>query len=165
MQRKATLLLCVAVAGVLLAGCEGRNNQALATGVGTVAGGVAGALLGRQLGGRNSPGALIGGLVGAAMGGLLTNHVAHRLSAAERWRQNTAHRRLLEAPVEPDAPLPQRRWVSPEDPTTRGTAEVLVVTDGGQCRTIREIAYVRGEELRQEARFCRGENGQWTRQA
>jgi len=164
MRRRASSLLCVALAGVLLAGCEGRNNQAVATGVGSVAGGVAGALLGRQLGGRNSSGALIGGLVGAAVGGLLGNHVGHRLSAGERWRRNTAHRRLLETPVEPDAPLPQRRWVSPEEPTTGGTAEVLVVTDGGQCRTIREIAYVRGEELRQEARFCRGENGQWTRQ-
>jgi surface antigen len=164
MRRIATSALCLAIAAVLLAGCEGRNNQPVATGVGTVAGGVAGALLGRRLGGRHSSGALVGGLVGAAVGGLLGNRVAHRLSAAERWRQNTAHRRLLEAPVEPDAPLPQRRWVSPEDPTTNGTAEVLVVTDGGQCRTIREIAYVRGEELRQEARFCRSENGQWTRQ-
>jgi surface antigen len=164
MRRKASSLLCAAVAGVLLAGCEGRNNQAVATGIGTVAGGVAGALLGRQLGGRNSSGALIGGFVGAAVGGLLGNQVGRRLSAGENWRRNTAHRRLLDTPVEPDAPLPQRRWVSPEDPTTGGTAEVLVVTDGGQCRTIREIAYVRGEELRQEARFCRGENGQWTRQ-
>jgi surface antigen len=165
MQRKAGFLVCVAASGLLLGGCEGANNQqALATGIGTAAGGVAGALIGRQVGGRNSSGALIGGLIGAAVGGVAGNMIGQRLTEAERQRQMAANQRVLDAPLKPNAPLPREQWVSPENPATRGTTEVVRVTDGGQCRNIREIAYVQGQEVRQDARFCRDGNGQWTRQ-
>ncbi|MBX9748958.1 MAG: glycine zipper 2TM domain-containing protein [Roseococcus sp.] len=164
MRKKAGFLVCLAASGLFLAGCEGQNQQALATGIGTAAGGVAGALIGRQVGGRNSSGALIGGIIGAAVGGVAGNLIGQRLSEAERQRQVAANQRVLEAPVRPDAPLPREQWVSPENPSTRGTTEVLRVTDGGQCRNIREIAYIRGQEVRQETRICRDSNGQWPRQ-
>jgi surface antigen len=164
MQRKAGLLVCVAASSLVLGGCEGTNQQAVATGIGTAAGGLAGALIGRQVGGSGSSGALIGGLLGAAVGGVAGNMIGQRLSEAERQRQVAANQRVLDTPLKPNAPLPREQWTSPENPTTRGTTEVVRVTDGGQCRNIREIAYVRGQEVRQDARFCRDGNGQWTRQ-
>jgi surface antigen len=164
MRMRAGVLACVAASGLLLGGCEGTNQQAVATGIGTAAGGLAGALIGRQVGGAGSSGALIGGLLGAAVGGVAGNLIGQRLSEAERQRQMAANQRVLDAPVRPNAPLPREQWVSPENPATRGTTEVVRVTDGGNCRNVREIAYVRGQEVRQDARYCRGDNGAWTRQ-
>jgi hypothetical protein len=39
------------------------------------------------------------------------------------------------------------------------------VSDGGNCRNVREIAIVRGQEVRQESRYCRNQAGAWVLQA
>jgi surface antigen len=69
---------------------------------------------------------------------------------------------VLEGPPQPGQ---RDQWQSPETPNTRGTTELTRVTDGGSCRNVREIAIIRGEEVRQESRYCRGQDGRWVLQA
>jgi len=160
MAKKAGLVVCLVAAGGLLAGCEGgQGNEQLVTAGGAVVGGVAGALIGRQVGG-GATGAVVGGILGAGLGGLVGNVVAQRLSQNERERAAASTERVLAAPPRPGA---RQDWVSPDTPGNRGSAELMRVTDGGNCRMVREIAIVRGEEVRQESRFCRGGDGRWVR--
>lgn len=158
---RAASLVCLAAAGGLLVACDGQNNQVVGTGAGAVLGGVAGALIGRQVGGGPT-GAIVGGLLGAGAGALAGNYIAQRLSERERERAASSTSRVLDGPARPGA---RDEWRSPDTPGNRGASELVRVTDGGTCRMVREIAYVRGEELQEETRYCRGSDGRWARAA
>ena len=62
-RRGAVSVACVAVVGLLLAGCEGGSAGTGSPGVGTVAGAAAGAGAGRLLFGNSTTGMLIGAVL------------------------------------------------------------------------------------------------------
>jgi surface antigen len=92
----------------------------------------------------------------ALMGGIL----AQFLSPRERDQAGQSTQRVLDAPARPGT---RDNWSSPDTPGNRGETELVRVDQGGNCRTVREIAYVRGQEVSQQSQFCRTASGGWER--
>jgi len=167
MQSAARIFSAGLVVVPLLCGCQTQEQTGAL--VGGVGGAVAGGLIGRAIGG--STGAVIGTVVGGGAGLLIGSEIGRRLDAADRERAEYATRQALAAPVAyPStnasyAPPPKPVvWNSNKHQDVRGTAAVTSVqrqADGGECRMVRETAYVSGEELVENKRYCRGQDGQW----
>jgi surface antigen len=150
-------------------------------------------VIGNELGGTT--GALVAGIGGGVLGGLIGGEIGGRLDEADRERASQATLQALErSEVEaasapqptvgeslPVTPVPQRQpepvvasspvvaWDSDENEDVSGTAEVVdaeIDTANRECRTVREIAYIGGEEIAQESQYCRDPAGSgWTKVA
>ncbi len=159
----------------LLCGCQTQEQ----TGglVGGVGGAVAGGLIGRSLGG--STGAAIGALAGGATGYFVGSAIGRRLDDQDRARAQAATQQALAAPVyyppptaqNPAPPPPPARpvaWNSARNANVSGSSQVTSVQrqpSGGECRMVRETAYIQGQEVVQNTRYCRGSDGNWQAQA
>jgi surface antigen len=183
---------CIAVAGCETTGSSQTAGQlgggalggAIGGFLGNEIGGTAGALIGVVAG------VALGGLVGGEIGRRLDEADRERASAATQQALERTEVRVVEAPAprptttEPrqvDAPAkpPQRReielvsapresWNSDENADVSGSATVIgadIDDDGRQCRTVREVAYIGGEELKQEVEYCRVADGGWVKTA
>ena len=168
----ASVVISAGLLGGLLGGCQtSEQNGALAgAGVGAVACGVAGALIFHTaLGATASAGAC------GAAGYFIGSAIGRRLDEQERQRAAYATQQALAQPVAvprgrttPITP-PARpvRWTSDSQPNVRGTAAVVSVqpeASGGECRVVRETAYIKGEEVNQNSRYCRNGGGEWMAQ-
>lgn len=121
---------------------------------------LAGGLIGNALGGRN--GMLIGGAIGGLGGALIGGQIGRDLDERDRRRAEEATRSALM-----DSSRQPVNWVSSQNTGTRGGAQVVAVqrqASGGECRTVRETAYIKGEERVQNARYCQNASGEWIAQ-
>ncbi len=163
MHRTGTVAVAALVALSACQGTPGMQNDQQAGGLlGGAAGGIAGGLLGSNLGGA---GGLIGGVLGSVGGYLLGSAIGARLDAGDREQAQRATAQALSAPVGPDATAAPVGWSSNHNNGVNGSAQVVGVqpqSDGGQCRDVREVAYINGEQTNQTTRYCRGANGAWT---
>lgn len=155
MKRTGCVLMASAMTLTLMSGCA--NNEQTGMLVGGGGGMLAGGLIGNALGGRNGTiiGAAIGGLGGALIGG----QIGRDLDERDRRRAEEATRfALMNSSRQPV------NWASDRNTGTRGGAQVVAVqrqSTGGECRTVRETAYIRGEERVQNARYCQNAGGEW----
>ena len=60
---------------------------------------------------------------------------------------------------------PTSTWKSDQSPDVNGTSQVVAAgtdTNGKECKRVREVAYIRGKEVRQETVYCRSDaSGGW----
>jgi surface antigen len=157
--------MAVVLAGALaVAGCDtpGLQNDQQAGGlIGGAGGAIAGGIIGNSFGGF---GGLIGGVLGSVGGYLVGSAIGARLDQADRQRAEAATQRALAAPT-PETPV---AWHSDHNTGVSGSAQVVSQqpqSNGGECRDVREVAYINGEQTTQTSRYCRGPSGAWTRQA
>jgi surface antigen len=160
-------LAIIALATVpLLCGCQ--NNEETGGLVGALGGGALGAGLGGAIGG-NATGALIGGAVGSVAGYLVGSEIGRELDARDRAIAANATQRALEQPVSnpstvAEAPPPPATWQSDHSGAS-GSAQVISVqpqASGGDCKLVHQIAYIQGNEVQQNSRYCQSPNGTWT---
>ena len=159
--------ICALALAPLLGGCATQEQSGALMGGG--AGAIAGGVLGGALGGRT--GALLGAAIGGTAGAFAGSAVGRRLDDQDRARAQTATQQALSAPVTyssasaTSAPPPRPVvWNSAQNQGISGTSAVTSVqrqSDGGECRLVRETAYIKGEEVVQNNRYCRGTDGQW----
>jgi surface antigen len=152
----------------LLGGCQTQEQSgALLGGVG---GAVAGGVIGHAIGG--GAGTAIGAMLGGGMGLLVGSSVGRRLDEQDRQRAEYATQQALAQPVAYASPgamqaAPPARpvaWNSARNTDVSGSSTVTSVqrqAGGGECRMVRETAYIKGEEVVQNNRYCRGSDGQW----
>lgn len=158
MKRNSCVLIAAALTLTLTSGCQTNEQTGMLIGGG--GGMLAGGLIGNALGGRTGTliGAAIGGLGGAFAGSL----IGRDLDARDRQRAEEATRlALISTSTQPVA------WASDQNTGTRGRAQVVAVqrqSAGGECRTVRETAYIKGEERAQTARYCQSSSGEWVSQ-
>ena len=161
--------------GAVLGAAAGKILGGRNSGVAMLAGGAVGAL----------GGALIGGAIGRS----LDQRDQARAAMATQQALNQPAPAYMIAPVQPAQPngappparrppprppagaprttgattAPAARWSSDHSGAT-GSASVVSVqptSDGGECRSVHEIAYVGGQEVSQDQRYCRGSGGAW----
>lgn len=166
---RGTLALLV-VAPLCLAACQTNEQTGGLVGAGT------GALLGGVLGnaiGHNAAGTLIGAGIGAAGGYFIGSAIGRQLDERDRERAMAATQQVLAEPVyfppsgAPPPPPRSASWTSDHNTGARGSTSVVAVrrqAAGGECRTLREVAYIKGEEVVQNSRYCRSSDGAWTAQ-
>jgi surface antigen len=155
----------IALAGALmLAACQDVPGMQTKQQAGGLLGGAAGAIAGGLLGERYGvAGSLIGGVLGSVGGYMLGSMIGARLDEGDRQRAAAATAQALAAPA-PDTPI---AWHSDHNSGIGGTAEVVgqqPMANGGQCRDVREVAYINGEQTTQTSRYCRDANGAWAKQ-
>ena len=156
------------LAAPLLAGC-GSNAQNYGAGgaaIGAVACGVIGNALFRTAGGTLGSAAACG-----AAGYFIGSAIGRRLDERDRTVAQAATQRALAAPIryrpnQTDVvrPAVSRSWASDHGTGVRGSASVIEATrqpNGGECRTVREIAYIKGQEEAQQTKYCKGGDGSW----
>ncbi|TDH60382.1 hypothetical protein E2C06_22430 [Dankookia rubra] len=175
MRRPGVILLLLIACGLPLGGCQNMNNQQSGALMGAGGGALLGGLSGRLIGGNNT-GAAVGALVGALAGGFAGSVIGQNLDERDRQRAQQATMQVLAQPVQappvapgrsyapPRARAPQATWRSEKNPT-QGSATLVSVdrpaAGTGECRTVREVAYIGGKEVVQNSRYCEGGNGQW----
>ncbi len=151
-----------------LGGCQTQEQSgALLGGVG---GAVAGGVIGHAIGGN--AGTAIGAVLGGGAGMLVGSSIGRRLDDQDRQRAEYATQQALaqpvyyQSPTAPTAPPPAQpvAWNSARNAGVSGSSTVTQVqrqAGGGECRMVRETAYIKGEEVVQNNRYCRGNDGQW----
>ena len=175
MRSKYLALACAGALG--LSACQTTEGQ------GQVFGALAGAAAAYALtDGSDDETRLLAALAGAAAGAYLGGEIAKRLNQSERVQATQATQAALEAPVvaapqTPATPAPtspgavpvqskQVAWQSDSRTDVAGSAQVTQVAQnpstGGECRTVREVAIIRGEEIIQDTQYCKGNTGQWS---
>ncbi len=163
MTRNRRTVVAMAVAALLLAGCQTTGDDPPS---GAVAGSLTGAASGAGAatgiaiagGGFSGQNTLLGLLVGAVVGGVAGHYMASGDSsgsygAAEREKADQAARELLANPSirivqwESDAHSRVYGWVRP---STGG----LVKVDKG-CRSLKFVRFVNGLSTEEDRQFCR----------
>jgi outer membrane protein OmpA-like peptidoglycan-associated protein len=84
-----TVIVPLAVAALVLGGCEGMSERQKGTATGAGVGAVAGAAVGSATGGRAGTGAVIGGALGAVVGNLWSKRQEERRVAMEQATRGT----------------------------------------------------------------------------
>lgn len=148
-------------ASLLVAGCSqeaGQNEQAGSL-IGAGGGALFGGLLGNTLSHGSAVGTVLGVGLGAGAGYLVGDAIGRQLDQRDREAAQRATVAALSAPPN----KPPVRWHS-DHTSNSGTAVVQHVqkTSTGECRTVREVAYIKGEEVTQDQKYCRGTDGEWT---
>ena len=149
-----TALVCLMILGVLQ-GCQTTaSNEEIGTAVGLVVGAVAGAAFGD--GGGQLAASFAGALVGAVAGQM----IGKRLDEADRLKAQSASMAALSVPTGETV-----EWESDEKANTGGTATPITETaleEGEECRTVREVVVVDGEEEVLISKYCKdSEDGRW----
>ena len=166
--RKLTLIVASAVMP-LVAGCQ--NNEQTGGLLGGIGGALACGAVGAALTHRAYGAALPAAACGAA-GYFIGSAIGRQLDERDRAMAAAATRQVLALPVSYPAAssTPHHaaartvRWTS-DHSSAHGSATVVAVqprSGGGECRTVREIAYIRGEEVPQTTKYCRSPEGSWT---
>lgn len=176
-MKSSSQLVAMAMAGMLaVSACE-TQEEFWGT-MGALTGAVAaGMLVG------DDDGALLAAavLAGAAAGGWLGSNFGRGLDEAERERVAASTQQVLNQNIPTNSPLrsasaaysasaaavaPAVTWTSPTNPqTVSGKTTLLQVSsDGGgsECRTVRQLVVVNGQEESQDTQFCRASaDAQW----
>lgn len=173
-SRMTMALVLAAALAAPLTGCESSgSNQTVGTVLGGLGGAAIGAVGGAAVGGRT--GAVIGAVAGGVIGGWAGSTIGRRLDERDRQQASTATAQALNQPVQAQRTSSGRTttrgrqvsWRS-DHSGNRGTAQVTNVErrdNGTECRQVREIAYVNGEEVAQNSRYCKDNEGRWARTA
>lgn len=131
------------------------SQQETATALGMIIGGVAGALIGSSNGGAE-----LGAVLGAAMGGVAGAIIGAKLDEIDRLAANAARTTALSVPTGDRV-----EWESEENISVRGFATPIsakTFSEGRECRTVRQVAYIKGEEIEETTQFCKIEGtGRW----
>ncbi len=167
-----------------------QTGQLLGAGGGALFGGVVGKMLGGKNGqmatlAGSAIGAAGGAFIGGAIGRSLDQRDQHKASAAtQQVLSQPAPAYMLPPDQAEPTPTPSQRRVAPSRTQTssvrasaapsakwtsdhsgaKGSSSVVAVeptSDGGECRSVHEIAYVGGQEISQDQRYCRGGGGDW----
>lgn len=149
------LPILVLLTGLMTGGCETTTPKKDAGAVlGMILGGVAGAALG------DGAGQAVAIIAGAAAGGILGAMIGADLDEADRIKAEAAATAALHVPVGNSV-----EWHSERNTSVGGTATPVAEStdeDGRECRTVRQVAYLDGQEVEDTTRFCRvGESGRW----
>jgi surface antigen len=156
---------------VMLCGCDPNtmNKQQW----GSLLGGGGGAALGGLIGSHASHGKAGMTLMGAGLGGIIGylagSTIGQHLDERDRQSASTATMKVLNQPIRKNSngtgsahPV---KWVSDHNQGTSGSSNVIEVEpnpgSGGECRTVREVAYIKGQEVMQESKYCHNAEGQW----
>jgi surface antigen len=161
------LAIC-AVTGALLCACSptAGPNETSYTLAGCATGALGGGLMGNLLGHGNAGATLAGVGLGAAAGCLTGNAIGRQLDEQDRRIAAAATLRALSLP-----PGRQTTWQS-DHSTNNGRITVQSAqkvasngsassSGGGECKTVREVAYIKGQEVTQDAKYCRNPQGEW----
>lgn len=149
------LALATTLSVMTAAGCatQAQSGGAIGAFVGALGGAATGiATAGRQADNRRQA-AWVGGTAGAVAGAAVGATIGARLDQADRDRADTAARQAIAQRGSGDTGGGVN-WQG----TERGSAEAIgpVSVSGRQdCEQVREVAIIRGEEVRQAAVFCR----------
>jgi surface antigen len=154
-----------AVTGALLCGCSPNAgpNETTYTLAGCATGGLAGGLMGNLLGHGNAGATLAGVGLGAAAGCLTGNAIGRQLDERDRQLAQAATIRALSLP-----PGRQTSWKS-DHTNNSGRITVQKVASntssggggGSECKIVREVAYIKGQEVTQDSKYCRNAQGEW----
>lgn len=146
-------IVAVAMAAVVLAGCEGTGPK---QGVGTVAGAIGGAALGSQFGRGTGNVAAIA--AGTLLGAFLGSEVGKSLDSADRAAIDRAQSRAYVAPVGE-----RIAWNNPQS----GNSGTIVTTregtaaGGAYCREFQNTIIVGGKQEQAYGTACRQPDGSW----
>lgn len=183
MARLALVLLLI----LPIASCSSINREQ-ARQIGQVVGAVAGVAIGIAVGSDagGNVAIAVGGAVGAALGAFIGGEIAEHLSEADRALASQATQTALDADVGPGShatsgnanervskpaaspPQPSVAWMGENDDTVYGSSTVIntEIQNSRTCKLVREVAYVGGQDLRQDVRYCRDRNSHsWIREA
>ena len=157
------VMIC-ALAAVLLFGCSPNAgpNETSYTLAGCATGGLAGGLMGNLFGHGGTGATLAGVGLGAAAGCMAGNAIGRQLDERDRELAQAATMRALSLP-----PGRQATWRS-DHTSNNGRITVQSVqhpsttaSAGGECKLVREVAYIKGQEVTQDAKYCRNTQGEW----
>jgi surface antigen len=170
MRRSCNAAFLAVLALPLLAGCDTKEQSYGAGGaaLGALACGAAGAAIFHTTAGALGSAAACG-----AVGYLVGSSIGRKLDEQDRARAAAATQAALAQPVyyphnttNVVRPRPHPvTWKSDHGTGNSGTAAVVAVQpqpSGGECRTVREVAYIKGQETTQESKYCRSADGSWT---
>jgi len=161
-------VLVVAVA-MMLAACQNMSNQQTGGLLGGAGGGALGGLLGSQFGSGSGKtvATAVGALGGAVAGYFVGSAIGQKLDQADQKKAAATTQKVLTEPVHKDSSgqlvAKQHSW-SDSQKGTKGTSEVTEVQkqpDGGECRTVKEVAYIHGDEVSQDTKYCKDATGNW----
>jgi surface antigen len=139
--------------------------------VGAGGGALIGGAIGNAIGG-NTTGTLVGAGLGAVGGYFIGGAIGEQLDEADRKQATAATQQVLAEPATytpgaPPSPPPQPAQWQSDHSGNSGSAKVVSVqqtANGGECRTVHEVAYIKGQEVPQNSRYCRGTDGAWIAQ-
>jgi surface antigen len=157
MRRAITVIAVVAS----LSACDTnqQNGGLLGAGAGGALGGLLGNAVGKGSGKTTST--VIGAVGGALAGYFVGSAIGSKLDSKDRTKAETATTAALHQPTQRARPI---RWKS-DHSGNNGQAQLVEVEPasggGGECRTVREIAYIKGEEVTQNSKYCRSPAGEW----
>lgn len=190
-RRFISLVVAVALALPLASCESAGEKQTAGTIIGGVGGAVLGGVAGSAVGGRGGAvvGAVAGGLLGAWAGSTIGKQLDERdrqraAAATQRvlaqprpanWQppgqRRTTSRSTTTQSGDSGAPAQQASssgwssaWRSDHNQGVRGNSSVVAVSqnaDGRECRSVQEVAYVKGEEVKQTTRYCKDASGRW----
>ncbi|MBM3521573.1 MAG: hypothetical protein FJX57_01335 [Alphaproteobacteria bacterium] len=155
---------------------------------GAVLGGVVGSAVGGR--GAVVVGAVAGGILGAWAGSAIGKRLDERdrqkaAAATQRvlaqprpanWQppsqRTTTSRSSTTTPSNDSSTQAQQSsssgwssaWRSDQNQGVRGNSSVVAVTrntEGQECRSVQEVAYIKGEEVKQTTRYCKDSSGRW----
>jgi hypothetical protein len=170
--------LVLAALTIAVAGCTNANGTTNNTGTDSLIGGGAGAAFGGLVGnlmGHSATSTLLGAALGGAAGYFAGSAIGQQLDAHDR---ELAAQQTSEGLDEP-APTPEpghavyvrhhhaHRWAS-DHTTTNGSAtleKVSVTPAGNECRLVRELAVIHGQEVVQHTSYCQTASGSWKAEA
>ena len=150
----ATIL--VLAAAMALGGCQ--TNQQTGGLFGAGGGAMFGGLLGNAIG-HDQTSTLIGAGLGAIGGYFIGSAIGRQLDQPDQQRAARATQQVLVSRKSGAS----RSWKN-SGTGVRGSSTVVATepkSGGGECRTVREVAYIKGEEVQQESRYCRNAGGDW----
>jgi hypothetical protein len=174
-MRAALVMVGLAVA---LAGCSNPDGSTNNTGTDSLIGGGAGAAFGGLVGnlmGHSATSTLLGAALGGAAGYFAGSVIGQQLDAHDRELAAQKTEEVLDEP----APTPEpghavyvrhhypHRWTS-DKTATSGSAtleKVSVTPNGNECRLVREIAVINGQEVVQHTSYCQTASGSWKAEA
>ena len=162
MKKKSILPLLVA--GVLVTACAtDKSNQDIGAEAGLLIGTVIGVGLAAATGSDGAEeGLLIGAAAGAIIGSAMGSFVGEKLDEIDQLKAEMAALTALKAD---DARTVS--WKSDQNDGVGGTASVVsgkgVV--GSECKIVRHLLNISGEEVVEEQEYCLDANGSWVLQS
>lgn len=157
-----------------LAGCTNPDGTTNNTATGGLIGGGAGAVVGGALGdlfGHSAMATAAGAAIGGLGGYLAGTYIGQQLDQKDREAAAQQTSQVLEEPAPTPAPghaiyyhhAPTHRWVS-DHTSASGSAtleKVSMTSSGNECREVRELAVINGQEVVQHTSYCQTASGGW----
>lgn len=165
---KITRGIVVLLLLVLLAACQGTNMNNDQSGglIGAGSGGLLGGLLGNSMGHHSGTSTALGAGLGAIAGYFVGSSIGANLDANARKKAQGATEQVLDEPIkrQDGKAIAKKKTWNDQNSGTHGSSQITKVdtgADGGECRTVKEVAYIKGQEVDQTSKYCRNASGQW----